>query len=132
VVLGAIIYAINKYKTKTATLNTIFLGLATLLIGYSSFFILVIRSSANPPMDENDPENAPSMLSYLLREQYGDWPILTGQYYSAPQRPRSEFGSGDPLYAKDTTTGKYRVIDSRKNSIPKYEKEFTTIFPRMY
>lgn len=132
VALGAIIWAINKYKTKTVTLNTIFLSFATLLIGYSSFFVLVIRSSANPPMDENDPENAPSMLSYLLREQYGDWPLLYGQYYSAPQRPRSEFGDADPIYAKDLKHNNYKVIDSRKRSIPKYEKEFCTVFPRMY
>jgi hypothetical protein len=132
VMLGAILYAIHKYKTKTVTLNAIFLSFATLLIGYSAFFILVIRSQANTPMDENDPENAPNMLSYLLREQYGDWPILYGQYYNAPQRSRNEFGSGDPIYAKDKVHNNYKVIDSRKNSIPKYEKEFCTIFPRMW
>ena len=132
VTLGAILYAINKFKTKTNTLNAIFISFATLLIGYSTFFILVIRSQANPPMDENDPESAPNMLSYLLREQYGDWPILYGQYYNAPTRPRSEFGSGDPLYAKDKVNNNYKVIDSRKNSIAKYDKEFCTIFPRMH
>jgi tetratricopeptide (TPR) repeat protein len=132
VMLGAMLYAIQKFKTKTITLNAIFLSFATLLIGYSSFFVLVIRSQANPPMDENDPENAPNMLSYLLREQYGDWPVLYGQYYNAPTRPRSEFGSLDPLYAKDKVNQNYKVIDARKNSIPKYEKEFSTIFPRMW
>ena len=132
VMLGGIIYAIHKFKDKTITLHAVFLSFATLLIGYSSFFVLVIRSSANTPMDENDPENAPNMLSYLLREQYGDWPILYGQYYNAPTLPRSEFGSGDPIYAKDKVHKNYKVIDSRKNSIPKYEKDFCTIFPRMW
>lgn len=134
VILGGMIYAIHKYKTKTVTLNTIFLSFATLLIGYSSFFVLVIRSQANPPMDENDPENAPNMLSYLLREQYGDWPILYGQYYNAPTVSQNEFGSGDPIYAKDKKgdNKKYIVVDSRKNSIPKYEKDFCTYFPRMW
>jgi hypothetical protein len=132
VMLGGILYAIHKFKTKTVTLHAVFLSFATLLIGYSSFFVLVIRSQANPPMDENDPENAPNMLSYLLREQYGAAPLLYGQYYNAPHLPRSQFGSGDPLYAKDRANGNYRVIDSRKNSIPKYEKEFCTFFPRMY
>jgi tetratricopeptide (TPR) repeat protein len=130
--LGGMLYAIQKFKTKTITLNAIFLSFATLLIGYSSFFVLVIRSQANPPMDENDPENAPNMLSYLLREQYGDWPLLYGQYYNAPSRPRNEFGDGDPIYAKDKVNSNYKVIDSRKNSIAKYEKEFCTPFPRMY
>ncbi len=130
--MGGLLYAINKFKSKTVTLNAVFLSFATLLIGYSSFFVLVIRSSANTPMDENDPENAPNMLSYLLREQYGDWPILYGQYYNAPSRPRSEFGSGDPIYTKDKIKNNYKVIDDRKNSIPKYEKEFCTPFPRMW
>lgn len=132
VMLAGMLYAIHHYKTKTLTLNTIFLSFATLLIGYSSFFVLVIRSQANPPMDENDPENAPNMLSYLLREQYGDWPILYGQYYNAPTVSKSEFGSGDPIYAKDEKNNNYKVIDSRQNSIPKYEKEFCTVFPRMW
>lgn len=132
VFLGAIVYLIHKFKQSTITLNTVFLSFATILIGFSSFFVLVIRSQANPPMDENDPENAPNMLSYLLREQYGDWPVLYGQYYNAPQRSRNEFGDGTPVYGKDETAKNYRVIDSRKNSIPKYEKEFCTVFPRMW
>ena len=132
VMMGGILYAINHFKTKTIVLNTVFLSFATLLIGYSSFFVLVIRSSANTPMDENDPENAPNMLSYLLREQYGDWPVLYGQYYNAPTSPRNEFGSGDPIYAKDEANHNYKIIDSRKNSIPKYDKEYCTVFPRMW
>lgn len=132
IVLGGIIYAIHRFKDKPVTLHAVFLSFATLLIGYSSFFVLVIRSSANTPMDENDPENAPNMLSYLLREQYGDWPILYGQYYNAPTVSHDKFGSGDPIYAKDKVNKKYKVIDDRKNSIPKYEKEFCTVFPRMW
>ncbi len=132
IMLGGIIYAIHRFKSKTITLHAVFLSFATLLIGYSSFFVLVIRSSANTPMDENDPENAPNMLSYLLREQYGDWPLLYGQYYNAPSLARSEYGSGDPIYAKDKVNKKYKVIDDRKNSIPKYEKDFCTPFPRMW
>ncbi len=131
--LGGILYAIHKFKTKTLTLHAVFLSFATLLIGYSSFFVLVIRSQANTPMDENDPENAPNMLSYLLREQYGQAaPILYGHYYNAPSLPRNEYGSGDPVYAKDKTKNNYKIIDHKRNSIPKYEKDFCTIFPRMY
>jgi hypothetical protein len=130
--LGGMLYAIHKFKTKTITLNAVFLSFAVLLLGYSTFFVLVIRSQANPPMDENDPENATNMLSYLLREQYGESPLLYGQYYNAPTLPRSEFGSGDPIYAKDKKNNNYKIIDSRKNSIPKYDPAFCTIFPRMY
>src|SRR5690606_34428418 len=130
--MGGMLYAINKFKTKTITLNAIFLSFATLLIGFSSFFVLVIRSQANTPMDENDPENAPNMLSYLLREQYGDWPILYGQYYNAPTVSRSKFEDGTPIYAKDEVKKNYRLVDARKKIIPKYEKDFCTPFPRMY
>lgn len=132
VTLGGILYAIRHFKTKTVTLNAVFLSFATLLIGYSSFFVLVIRSQANPPMDENDPENAPNMLSYLLREQYGDWPLLYGQYFNAPTNPQNDWGSGDPIYGKDPVNNNYKILDSRKNSIPTYNKKFCTPFPRMY
>ena len=130
--LSGMIYAIHKFKTKTITLNAVFLSFGVLLIGYSTFFVLAIRSKANPPMDENDVENATNMLSYLLRDQYGESPLLYGQYYNAPTLSRSEFGSGDPIFAKDKINKKYKVIDSRKNFIPKYDPAYCTIFPRMY
>jgi hypothetical protein len=129
---SAILYGITKLKGKTNNLNVLMMSLATILIGYSSFFVLVIRSQANTPMDENDPENAPNMLSYLLREQYGDWPILYGNYYNAPTKPGNQFKDGDPIYAKDEKSKKYIVTDDRKHSIPVYEEEFCTIFPRMW
>ncbi|MCC7533823.1 MAG: DUF2723 domain-containing protein [Bacteroidia bacterium] len=131
-VLGGLLYGINYLKTKSLnTLNVILIGFTTLLIGYSSFFILIIRSQANTPMDENDPENAINMLSYLNREQYGDWPLLYGQYYNAPT-DNAAFKDGEPVYGKDKATGKYKVIDDRKKSIPGYQKDFCTIFPRMW
>lgn len=129
---AAILYGINKIKTSYVNLNIIMMSLATILIGYSSFFVLVIRSQANTPMDENDPENAPNMLSYLLREQYGDWPIMYGQYYNAPSKSQSEFKDGNPVYMKDEKKGKYVVVDDRKHSIPVYDEKFCTVFPRMW
>lgn len=134
IVLGVLLYGIHHIKTKgnINSLNVIMVSFATLIIGYSSFFVLIIRSQANTPMDENDPENAITMLSYLNREQYGDWPLLYGQYYNAPQRPTSEFGDGEPVYMKDEKSGKYKITDERKKSIPVYEKEYCTPFPRMW
>ena len=69
------------------------------------------------------------LLSYLNREQYGDWPLLKGQYYNAPVIDRKD---GKPVYAKDEKSGKYVVIDSREKTIPVYDPRFTTIFPRMW
>lgn len=131
-VLGGLLYGINYLKSKNInTLNVILVSFTTLIIGYSSFFVLIIRSQANTPMDENDPENAITMLSYLNREQYGDWPLIYGQYYNAPT-DNSNFKDGEPVYAKDEVSGKYKIVDDRKKSIPAYQKEFCTPFPRMW
>lgn len=119
-------------KKNKAALNTGILAITMLLIGYSSFFTLVIRSQANPPMDENNPENAINLLSYLNREQYGDWPILYGQYYNAPLDPAQPYKDGNPTYTKDETVGKYVITQDKKNSIPNYDKRFCTLFPRMH
>lgn len=122
-------YTTQKVKP---VLNTIILCFTVILIGYSSFLVLVIRSQANPPMDENNPENAVNLLAYLNREQYGTWPILYGQYFSAPNDPRQPYKDGNPVYGQNEKTGKYEVIDDRKNSIPNYDPAFCTIFPRMW
>jgi len=131
-VLGGFLYGINYLKTKNInTLNVILVSFTTLIIGYSTFFILIIRSQANPPMDENDPENAITMLSYLNREQYGDWPLTYGQYYNAPT-DNANFKDGEPVYAKDEASKKYKIVDDKKKSIPAYQKEYCTVFPRMW
>jgi hypothetical protein len=150
--IGAIVWALNYTKKKKKVLwNTATLCFTALLIGYSSFFILIIRSKANPPIDENNPENAISLLSYLKREQYGDWPILYGQYFNAPlfygkdADPESEplysvdandqtphYIDSDPIYVRDDKAGKYVIADDRKDAIPNYDKRFCTFFPRMW
>ena len=99
-------------------LNTLILSFTFILIGYSSFFMIIIRSNANPPIDENSPEDAISLLSYLAREQYGDWPILYGQYYNAPTL---DLKDGNPVYVKDTKKGKYIITDDRKGTEPVYD-----------
>ena len=59
------------------------IALSFILIGYSSYSLVLIRSSFNPPIDENNPENILSFISYLKREQYGNRPLFHGQYYDA-------------------------------------------------
>ena len=106
-------------------MGIILVSFATILIGYSTFFILVIRSNANTPIDENNPEDAVSLLAYLNREQYGDWPILSGQYYNANV---VDLEDGTPVYKKDEKAGKYVVTNNRKSSIPVYDPKFSGFF----
>ncbi len=112
-------------KHKKVVMNTIILSFAVILIGYSSFSMIVIRSLANPPMDENNPENVFALLSYLNREQYGERPLVTGQYFNAPIVDQKE---GKPTYIQKD--GKY-VISDRK-PVYEYDEKYTTVFPRMW
>ncbi len=109
--------------------NAIILGITFIVVGYSSFLLLVIRSNADTPIDENNPENAMYLLAYLNREQYGDWPLVKGQYYNAPVIDRTD---GNPVYAKDVKSGKYVVTDKRERVVPVFDPRFTTVFPRMW
>lgn len=125
-IIGGLMYSM---KTGRTVLNTSILAFMFILIGYSSFFVLVIRANANTPINENDPKDALALLSYLNREQYGTWPLLSGQYYNAP---RVEYLDGNPVYKKDVEQGKYIIKDDRRGTIPVFDPNFTTIFPRMW
>ncbi len=124
--LAGIILGI-RYTTrkKKVVLNTIFVALVFILVGYSSFFILVIRANADTPINENNPKDAIGLLSYLNREQYGDNPLVYGQYYNA--RPNgSKEGSTKYIKGKD----KYEAVGS--NFSYTYASKDCTILPRMY
>ncbi len=114
-----------SYTRGKVLVNTILLSVTVILIGYSSFAMIVIRSGANPPMDENDPENVFALMSYLNREQYGDRPLIYGQYYSAQI---VEEGQGKPVYVK--RDGKYVVATVQPDY--KFDPKLSTLFPRMY
>ncbi len=119
-------------KRRKFLVNTTLLALTFILIGYSSFLMLVIRANANTPINENNPDDAISLLSYLNREQYGTWPIFSGQYYNSPRDPQNPGSDGSPIYIRDNSKGKYVITDKRTDAIANYDKRFTTIFPRMY
>jgi hypothetical protein len=128
--VSIIVWGLYKTHSKRKIiLNTVLWGFTFILIGYSSFFTLVIRSNANTPIDQNNPENAINLLTYLNREQYGDWPILHGNYFNAPIVDRKD---RDPVYRRSNEQGKYIIIFDRKGTVPVYDPEFTTIFPRMW
>jgi hypothetical protein len=117
----------NKYIDSgfLKAMNTVVLCFAFLVIGYTSYTMVVVRSSANPPMDENDPENAFSLLGYLNREQYGDRPLFYGQYYNAKQIDLEE---GPMQYTK----GENKYVETGRKISPVYEKDKCTFLPRMY
>lgn len=128
--IGLITWGLIYTKKKGRTvLNTIIISFTFLIIGYTSFLMLVVRSNAKTPLDENNPENAMYLLAYLNREQYGDWPLVTGPYYNAPVIDRK---NGSPFYTKEEKAGKYVITDKREKTIPVYDPRFTTIFPRMW
>jgi len=119
-------------KHNKPLMNTLIVSFMMLLIGYSSFAVLVVRSNSNPPIDENNPEDAVGLLSYLKREQYGSWPIVYGQYFNAKLDSKKPYLDGNPTYAKDDKKGKYIIIDDRKKSIPNFSDKYKTFFPRMW
>ena len=92
VILVAIYFGLNYRKKADKQLvpvvsarfkNTALLCMLMLMIGYSSYAVIVIRSAANPPMDQNSPEDVFTLGSYLSRDQYGDSPLLYGQAYTS-------------------------------------------------
>jgi hypothetical protein len=124
--VALVVWTINySLKHNKVILNTIATSFVVIMIGYSSFAMIVIRSTANPPMDENDPDNVFALLSYLNREQYGDRPLVFGEYYNAPVKS-VEYTT--PVYIQKG--GRYEIA-SRKPSY-EFDSRFNTIFPRMY
>lgn len=106
-------------------LNTIVVSVMMILIGYSTFAMIVIRSSANPPMDENNPQDLFALLAYLNREQYGDRPLLFGHFFSTPTDMRANYKDGPNVYVKSYSVkksekGKEQLVKSYKTP---YEAE---------
>ena len=126
------LYLTHKYKWVIGNIAT--LSFMFILIGYSSFFILIIRANTNTPINENEPKDALSMLAYLNREQYGSWPLLYGPYYNAI--PIDYAKNGRPTYVKrqieQNGKKKDRYIVTRTNRDYKYPSEMKAFFPRMW
>jgi hypothetical protein len=106
-------------------LNTALTCIAVILIGYSSNAIIVIRSLANPPLNENNPSNPVNLLYFLNREQYGSRPLFKGPYYNAPV---TDYKDGRAKYSLEN--GKYIVTSH--DLVREYDPRFLTFFPRMW
>ncbi|SFG87773.1 glycosyltransferase family 117 protein [Pontibacter chinhatensis] len=124
--VGALVYGIMySIKKNNRILNTALLSLTFVLIGYSSYLMIPIRSSYEPTIDENDPDDIMSFVSYLKREQYGDRPLLFGPQYNAQPVDQKE---GAPRYVK----GKDKYIVAGKKIEPVYASKDNVLLPRIY
>ncbi len=125
ILFGGLAYGIYySLKQKRIILNYIFTCLTVVMIGYSSYAMIMIRSSARPPMNQNNPSDIFALSYYINMEQYGSAPKFYGNYYSAPVIDVKKVIAG---YNK--INGKYKPY-YRPEYI--YNNQFETIFPRMY
>lgn len=134
ILIGLLVYGLKRtIERNKPVLNTILLSITVILIGYSSYGMILIRSNAGTPMDENNPENVFTLLSYLNREQYGTRPLVYGQYFNAELDSDKPYKDGKTTYTLDKSIGKYIVIgDPKDNATPNYAASHSTVFPRMW
>ena len=124
--IAALVYGIRyAQKNNRPILNTFLLATSFILIGYSSYAMIVIRANFNPPINENDPADVMSFVRYLKREQYGSRPLLFGQYFTAQVEGVDE---GEPVYVKGKD--KYEITDRRISY--RYSAQDQTILPRIW
>lgn len=123
-VVAVIVYLLYySVKNNKPLLNTIVLSATFIILGYSSFSMIMVRAKANPTLNNSDPDNVFAFLSYLNREQYGDEPLFKGPYFDSKA---TELVEGANSYRKDAD--KYVVAE--KSYKYKYDRE--TVFPRIY
>ena len=145
VLLAVMWFAINIKRNGVAVINnriknTALCCMLMLMIGYSTYALIVVRSAANPPMDQNSPEDIFTLGSYLSRDQYGDRPLFYGQAYTSQVQLDIEgnmcvphMKKGAPIYQKvEKKTAdepdKYFVVRTKDS----YEYAQNMFFPRMY
>lgn len=117
--VGGLLYSIKRNKP---LLNTVLLGASLVLFGYSSFAMIVIRAHADPPLNNNAPDNVYSFLGYLSREQYASEPLLKGPVFDAK--------AIDVTYGTIYKKGDHRY--EKLSGTPTYEYDKEMLFPRMY
>lgn len=120
-IAGGIWYSLKKGRK---ILNFAMTVIAVLMLGYSSFALIIIRANAHPPMNQNDPSDVFSFIYYINRSQYPRAPFLYGNYYSAPVT-----GLEKKIGGYNKKEGRYEPYYTTEYQ---YDKRFMTVFPRMY
>lgn len=129
-------------KVNIRMLNTILVSMLVIVIGYSSYTLILIRSTAETPMDQNSPKDIFTLRTYLAREQYGKTPLLYGPTYVSEVKRELQDGActavtkkGAPIWSriiKKDKNEKDRYYISNYDSDPVYVEELNMLFPRMY
>ena len=132
-----VLLALSAYRAKRRAARTGFLSTAMLLVGFSCYAVILLRSAAHPPMDENSPDNVFSLGSYLSREQYGDHPLLYGPAYSSEvdYEPQGDYyvakqKEGAPIYRLRTDSTGTRYVQTGRRS--RFVFKDNMWLPRMY
>ena len=130
---------VNRINVKM--LNTTLVSLAVIVVGYSTYALILIRATADPPMNQNAPSDIFTLHTYLAREQYGDTPLIYGQtYVSEPKYELVDRGwmasytERSPVWKrvlKENPDEKDRYL-SHDNLKLKYVDETLMLFPRMF
>jgi hypothetical protein len=109
-------FADKEWHSASSTMNLLISFFAVILMGYTSYALIIIRSNANTPMDENNPADVFSLLSYLNREQYGSQPLAYGPYYYAQP---TEYKDNGPII-----TRAYTILDSKGKQVNYFTEKF--------
>ncbi|MDR3219365.1 MAG: DUF2723 domain-containing protein [Dysgonamonadaceae bacterium] len=136
------IFLFTYKKIAPAPLNAVLVALLVVTIGYSSYALILIRSAANTPMDQNSPEDVFTLRQYLSREQYGETPLLYGQTYANVPKwetvgnimayARKDLGPVWAPIAKSDPSEKDRYFVVTRKIKNVYHDELNMLFPRMY
>lgn len=155
-------FAAKGLHSISSTMNLLVVCFGIIVLGYTSYAMIIIRSNANTPMDENNPADMFSLLSYLNREQYGQQPLFYGQYYDAKLDEKMPYKDGGPImtraYSIVNASGnritfftdhyeavayleknkdkgyniKNEYLETDRKQEPNFDSKYSTLFPRMW
>jgi hypothetical protein len=123
-ILAGGIYLSHKYRH--ANLQLIFVSLFMIMVGFSSYLMVPIRASAQPPINMNDPQDVFSLMSYLNREQYGERPLVRGPLYTSSPTQYEKVGD---VYYPNKEKKEYDIKGTK--NVPMYPEQDKVLFPRM-
>ena len=142
IIAGLTIYFFNSKKINPVALNTILVGLFVITIGYSSYALIMIRSTSNPPMDQNSPDDIFTLRTYLSREQYGETPLFFGRTFVSEVKYETKGGMMEavtedlgPIWTripKRDSSERDRYYESGRKRRMVYVDELNMLFPRMH